>query len=396
MLFLEQWFWLFAAVAVPVFWLCPQRLKVYWLLAASAVFHYHFAGPAGMTPIILLASFTYVVARGVSGQSAGRSFTVCWISIIAALIFYKYSAFLLRVAAPALRYGGVAPPDWMINWRSPAAPLGISFFTFEFLHYLYEIRVRGHTAVRNPVHFALFAIFFPTLAAGPIKRFPDFVPQLADLSNPRPAAAYYGALRVVRGLFKKVCLADLLVECIRVFEDVPHYNATVVAALAVMQGLRIYFDFAGYTDIALGLAAMVNLRVPENFDRPYWSTSLQEFWRRWHMSLSSWIRDYIYIPLGGNRVHRVFNLLAAMIICGLWHGAAFNFAVWGLYHGTGLAIETGVRRWRPTLFTAGRSRQLLGWAICYTFVTYGWLIFFYPIEVVFKMTKEALWWHHGF
>jgi len=132
--------------------------------------------------------------------------------------------------------------------------------------------------------------------------------------------------------------------------------------------------------------------VPENFYRPYWSTNLQEFWRRWHMSLSSWIRDYIYIPLGGNRVRRGFNLVAAMFLCGLWHGAAWNFAVWGMYHGTGLALETGARRWVPGLFADRWPHRLAAWAICYSFVTYGWLLFFYPLGTVAEMTRALFVW----
>jgi hypothetical protein len=149
---------------------------------------------------------------------------------------------------------------------------------------------------------------------------------------------------------------------------------------------------AGAANARHGLAQTLNLRVPENFYRPYWSTSLQEFWRRWHMSLSSWIRDYVYIPLGGNRTRRGFNLLAAMVLCGLWHGAAWHFAAWGIYHGAGLAAEAGVRRWRPALFGDTLAHRVAGWAICYGFVTYGWLFFFYPIGTVATFTRALLVW----
>jgi alginate O-acetyltransferase complex protein AlgI len=392
MLFLESWFWGFAAIAVPVYLLCPGRVKLYWLLAASAVFHYHFAGPAGMTPIIILAILTYSAAlvpwRVGRWSAAGAVIAV----LVAALAFYKYDQFLLNNALWLWGAAGFSAPQSLVTWTGVAAPLGISFFTFEFVHYLYEVRVHGRPPIRNPFHFAVFSIFFPTLAAGPIKRFPDFVPQLDTLHNPTMDVWWAGVRRIIRGLFKKVCIADLLVEYIQTFERIPHQTATVVMALAVLQGWRIYFDFAGYSDMAIGLAQTLNLSVPENFNRPYWSTSLQEFWRRWHMSLSSWIRDYVYIPLGGNRVRRGFNLLLAMVLCGLWHGAAWNFAVWGLYHGAGLAAEAGVRRWRPELFADRWPQRLLGWAICYPFVTYGWLLFFYPLETVVRMTRILLPW----
>ncbi len=392
MLFLEIWFWAFAAVSVPLYLLCPQRFKLYWLLTCSAVFHYHFAGPAGMTPIIILAILTYFAALWPRGVGSWSKPALVIVLLVLMLSFYKYSRFFLDNLLTLAGLAHVSLPDRLNTWTLPAAPLGISFFTFEFVHYLYEVRVHDRPPIRNPFHFGVFAIFFPTLAAGPIKRFPEFVPQLSTLANPSAERWWAGLRRVIRGLFKKVCIADLLVEYVHVFEQASHPTAPLVAALAMVQGWRIYYDFAGYSDMAIGLAQMLNLTVPENFNRPYWSTNLQEFWRRWHMSLSSWIRDYIYIPLGGNRVRRGFNLLVAMVLCGLWHGAAWHFAAWGVYHGVGLATETGIRRWQPALFRTGRIQQIAGWAICYTFVTYGWLIFFYPIGTVASFTKALLVW----
>jgi alginate O-acetyltransferase complex protein AlgI len=392
MLFLETWFWAFAALAVPIYLLVPQKWKLYWLLACSAVFHYHFAGRAGMTPIIILGILTYLAAlRPVRlGSWTGPGLLI--VLLVGTLAFYKYSRFLLDNGLLLLGWVHVVVPDWLNKWKLPAAPLGISFFTFEFVHYLYEVRVHGREPIRRPAHFAVFSIFFPTLAAGPIKRFPDFVPQLDQLTNPSAEQWWAGIRRIIRGLFKKVCIADLLVEYVKVFDQAANPTAPLVVFLAVLQGWRIYYDFSGYSDMAIGLAQTMNLRVPENFNRPYGSTSLQEFWRRWHMSLSSWIRDYIYIPLGGNRVRRGFNLLAAMILCGLWHGAAWHFAAWGMYHGAGLALETGVRRWRPGLFGDTWAHRAFGWAICYAFVTYGWLLFFYPVGTVATLTKALLVW----
>jgi alginate O-acetyltransferase complex protein AlgI len=394
MLFLELWFWIFAAAAIPLYWLCPRRLKLYWVLAASAVFHYHFAGPAGMTPVIGLGILTFFAAIATTDGRRRWLFHGMWMALVGALVFYKYGEFLLGALAGGLAAAHLSLPPALTMWRHPAIPLGISFFTFEFVHYLYEVRVKGHPPIRNPFHFAVFAIFFPTLAAGPIKRFPDFVPQLLDLRNPRADEVWPALQRIIRGLFKKICIADLTVEYISVFEKLPEPNAPIVVALAVLQSFRIYYDFSGYSDIAIGLARLLNLRVPENFDRPYFATSLQEFWRRWHMSLSTWIRDYIYIPLGGNRAHRLFNLLLAMALCGLWHGAAWNFAAWGVFHGTGLAVESVLRRLCPALFADTRPHRLLGWLICYTYVCYGWLIFFYPLGTVVEMTKGLLRWSH--
>jgi alginate O-acetyltransferase complex protein AlgI len=360
-------------------------------LVASLVFHYQFAGPAGMLPIVLLGVLTYGAGLYAGGRPGTRVFPLFFCMLAGALVFYKYST-LLAGSFVDLFSNWIAPEraEALLGWRGPAAPLAISFFTFEFIHYLYEVRVRGASPIRRPVDFALFAVFFPTLASGPIKRFGSFVPQLARPENPAPLDAWEGARRVMLGVFKKVCIADLVIEPIAVLEDSTEWTAPVVAALAILQGVRIYYDFAGYTDIAIGLARMLGLVVPENFDRPYRTTSLQDFWRRWHMSLSTWIRDYLYVPMGGNRGRRALHLLLAMGICGIWHGAAWNFALWGLYHGAGLAVEAQVRQRVPQLFGDSRSLLLLRWAVCYGFVTYGWLLFFYPLDTVIHMTWEAL------
>jgi alginate O-acetyltransferase complex protein AlgI len=191
---------------------------------------------------------------------------------------------------------------------------------------------------------------------------------------------------------QKICLADLIVEFVTVLDRTPVHTPQLIAALAVLQGFRIYFDFAGYSDMAIGLAQMFGLRVPENFDRPYRATSLQDFWRRWHMSLSLWIRDYIYIPMGRNRGRQQLHILVAMAICGLWHGAAWNFVAWGLYHGFGLGLESIVRNRLPGLFSAHKAVSFLRWIVCYSFVSYGWLLFFYPMATVIQMNREAYQW----
>jgi len=392
MLFLAPWFWAFAAVAVPVYWLLPRPVRLAWLLLASLVFQWHFAGPAGVAPVLVLAALTWAAALVMRQLGRWSAAGLVIALLCAALAYFKYSAFLLASAATAGAALGLAAPDWWAAWSGPAVPLGISFFTFEFVHYLYEVRVHGRAPIRSPLQFGVFALFFPTLAAGPIKRFPDFVPQLETLARPDWATLWSGVGRIIRGLFKKVCIADLLVEAIVPLQATPRYTAPLVIVLAVLQGWRIYYDFSGYTDMAIGLSRLLNLRVPENFDRPYGSTSLREFWRRWHMSLSTWIRDYVYIPLGGNRARRSFNLLAAMLLCGLWHGAAWNFAAWGLFHGFGLAVESGLRRAAPGLFGDTLPQRVLGWTICYGFVTFGWLIFFYPLETVGRMTRALLVW----
>jgi alginate O-acetyltransferase complex protein AlgI len=388
MLFLEPWFWAFVAFAVPGYWLCPRPFKLAWLIITSLTFHWHFAGAWGMAPVLALSVFCWaaglVMARG---QKRLVGVLGCAV-VVASLLFYKYSEFLLETAVGVADLAGLAIAPSRGNWRAPAAPLGISFVTFQLIHYLYEVSVRAREPVRSPARFAAFALLFPALASGPIKRFPDFVPQLAELRNPTPARIATGIRRVIHGLFKKVCVADVLARFVVVIEDVPSYSAPLVVLIAVLQGFRIYYDFAGYSDMAIGIAQLFNLRIPENFHRPFFATSLGEFWRRWHMSLTSWIRDYVYVPLGG-------HVVLAMAICGLWHGAAWNFVAWGVYHGVGLWLEARLRRWRPELFGRGALRAALRWVVLFSFLGYSWLLFFYPLGTVWRMTGDAFAWCLG-
>jgi alginate O-acetyltransferase complex protein AlgI len=388
MIFLDPWFWMFAAVALAGFWLCPRAGKVYWLLASSAVFHWHVAGPAGVVPIVLLALGTYGLGLVLARRRSRPLFAAGIVGLVAALGYYKYAGFLLRQAAAGLGALGMYGPAWLHDFEAPRAPLAISFFTFLFIHYLFEIHVHGRAPVRSPIRFGLFAIFFPTLAAGPLRRYPDFDPQLDGLHNPSRAHVVAGAERIVRGLLKKVCIADLLVIVIAELQAVPRWTAPGVLVLALLQGWRTYYDFAGYTDVAIGLGQLLGVRVPENFHRPFGATSLGEFWRRWHMSLSFWIRDYVYVPLGG-------NAFLAMTIFGLWHGAGWNYVLWGALHGAGLTLEGRVRRHFPGVFHRGPLRTTLRRAVFLAFLTYTWLVFWYPPSTVWAMTTASIRWCLG-
>jgi alginate O-acetyltransferase complex protein AlgI len=261
---------------------------------------------------------------------------------------YKYAVFLSRdLLGPFFPAAAARSAAWLNATLPAAAPLGVSFFAFEFVHYLYEIR-RGAAPLRNPLRFLLFAIFYPSLVAGPIKRFREFDPALsAGAERVTAADLLEGLQRIALGFFKKVVIADNLTSAIDHFSprmsELPLGGRWLfLAALA----LRIVADFSGYSDIAIGAARLLGIRLPENFNWPYAARNLQDFWQRWHISLSSWIRDYVYIPLGGNRVtpwRRATNVLLAFALCGLWHGPAWNFALWGIYHGAGLAIQAYLR-----------------------------------------------------
>jgi alginate O-acetyltransferase complex protein AlgI len=278
MIFLDPWFWTFAAIAVAGFWLCPRPAKVAWLVVASAVFHWHVAGAEGVLPIVVLGAFIYGLGLALARRPARARalFALGIVVLVGVLVYYKYAAFFIVQVALGLGRLGIGDLAALPDVDTLPAPLAISFFTFLFIHYLFE----------NPLRFTLFAIFFPTLAAGPLRRYPDFDPQLDVLGNPSRDRAVAGVARIVRALFKKVCVADLLVIVIGQMEEATSWTAPLVLALALLQGWRTYYDFAGYTDVAIGLAQLLGLRVPENFHRPFGATSLGEFWRRWHMSLS--------------------------------------------------------------------------------------------------------------
>src|SRR5262249_50902895 len=237
MLFLEPWFWTFAAVAVLGYLLLPQALRVWWLLASSVIFYLHFAGVGGVVVVVVLATLCW--GAGLTSARLGRgslpAFAIC--TCVATLVAYKYSTLVRDTFIHLAVWSGTNPPAPLINWMGPVAPLGISFFTFEFVHYLYEVRVTGREPVRNPLHFAVFAFFFPTLAAGPIKRFPEFVPQLATPTRPSADAFWSGVRRIIRGLVKKVCIADLLVEWVKLIEQQTSPTSALVAVLAVLPGL---------------------------------------------------------------------------------------------------------------------------------------------------------------
>jgi alginate O-acetyltransferase complex protein AlgI len=222
-------------------------------------------------------------------------------------------------------------------------PIGISFFTFHAISYVVDVYRRDAVAQKSPVHAALYMLLFPQLIAGPIIRYRDIADQLACRMVTLDDFAY-GVRRFVIGLAKKVLIANVVAgPADRIF-GMPLAQLSMAHAWLgiICYTLQIYFDFSGYSDMAIGLGRMFGFRFPENFRWPYVATSIQDFWRRWHLSLSTWFRDYLYIPLGGNRVplaRQYRNLVTVFFLCGLWHGASWNFVIWGLWHGAFLVVE---------------------------------------------------------
>jgi len=337
------------------------------LLAASLLF-YAF-GEASLT-LLLLASIALNWSMG-RWIAAGRPvLPLALAANLTLLAIFKYANFLWDLAAPGFGALGLPLPAL----EPVPLPIGISFFTFQAMSYVIDVS-RGDAPARSrPGPVALYISLFPQLIAGPIVRYREISDQL-DRRESSVAEVALGARRFVVGLAKKVLIADsLAIPVDRIFALDPSQLSPAVAGLGALAfGFQIYFDFSGYSDMAIGLGHLFGFRFPENFAHPYTARSLREFWRRWHITLSTWFRDYLYIPLGGSRGSRLAtarNLWIVFLLCGLWHGANWTFITWGALHGSFLVLERGsFGRW---LARSPRAFQHL-----YTFsvVTTAWVLF---------------------
>lgn len=374
MLAFVTFYGLYIVVQAPTLRLCV-------LLIFSLLFHTHFAGAAGVVPIVALTLLTYSF-----GLSNDRRLCLVGVAVCAAsLVCFKYSHFLIDQLLPLSGPQAVEQLHRAATAFLPVTPpLAISFFVFEFIHYLLEVR-RGSPVIRNFYDFLHFTFFFPTLVAGPVKRYQTFLPALkAGVSAVSLEDFVLGLMQTLVGAFKKLVLADNMSAFIEWSQNRYHFMTPFERwNFLFILALRIYFDFGGYSDIAIGIARMMGIKVPANFNFPYLAHNVADFWRRWHISLSTWIRDYIYILLGGGRLglgRKVGNAVLAFLICGLWHGAAWNFILWGLYHGLGLAICTTYRQCPPLgwVGTLMDRAPALAWFSTFLFVCFGWLLLFYP------------------
>ena len=295
--------------------------------------------------------------------------------------FFKYCNFFLDSAAGL---GGVLGFTWSPNFLQVALPVGISFYTFQTLSYTIDAYRGAIRAERSLLRVALYVAYFPQLVAGPIMRPQEFLPSLQRAWTLDAGRMWSGFHLAMTGLVKKVVIADLVaVLADSVFDNPVGLPTLAIHLGAVLFAIQIYCDFSGYTDIARGISRIFGVEIPLNFRAPYFSTSIIDFWRRWHISLSSWLRDYLYIPLGGSRGGRArthINLLATMVLGGLWHGAAWNFVAWGAYQGALLSLNRELRSWiqrRPALdrWMLSRPGVVLRWAGTMYFVLLGWVIF---------------------
>lgn len=356
MLFNTLAFLQFLAIVLAGFYLLPVVLRKYWLLAAS----YYFYGSWNLKFLWLLGGVTaldYLAGLWVA-RSEGRQRKIGLILSLTAnlsvLAFFKYFRFLT---------GHRFDIDIVL-------PIGISFHIFQSMSYVVDVYRREQEPVRNPIDYALFLAFFPQLVAGPIVRAKVFFADLYPWTRPSAADVSRGVFLLALGLTKKMAFADNFAKVSDLYFNAATPTGGILDAwtATIAFGLQIYFDFSGYTDMAIGMAKLLGFHFPVNFRRPYLAGSITDFWRRWHISLSTWLRDYLYIPLGGNRNHTYRNLMLTMLLGGLWHGASWNFVIWGGYHGALLALERalglGEPRWR-----------LLRAPITFALVMIGWVFF---------------------
>lgn len=385
MLFNSVSYLLFFPAVFIAYWLSPKSWRRVLLLAASYFFYMSWLKVYGLLLLALTAS-NYVLGWLLDRFRAKRKLILlAGLAVnLGALCFYKYTNFLIAALSDCLKMLGpwlASKPD--LPTTDIILPLGISFFAFEFIHYLMDI-YRGDKPIRNVIDFGLFASFFPSQIAGPIKRYQDFIHQLGELNSLSSTTFHAGLTLLIQGLFKKIALSDNLAPLVSAGFQHTASIGTLDAWIATLAfAFQIYFDFSGYTDMGRGSAIMLGFSLPDNFNLPYIATNLSDFWKRWHISLSTWLRDYLYIPLGGGRQGRLrkhANLLTTMLLGGLWHGAAWHYVAWGGFHGLGLIVSHEYEHFagKSTLLTAfhktaaGKAASV---ALTFAVVLVGWVLF---------------------
>ncbi len=378
-------FLLFYPIVALLYFVLPKKLKWPMLLIASYYFYMCYQAElvfliAGTTLISWVASF--IIERSERPALRKLCLAVTLIVCLGVLFFYKYFNFLAGSVVSLIElFGGEASPV-VLNL---ILPVGISFYTFQTLSYVIDVYRGDVKTERNFFFYALFVSFFPQLVAGPIERPGNLMPQL---KNPHPWSsddAKKGASHMIVGFFKKVCVADLLSLYVNeIYNDAEHATALGVIIATSLFAVQIYCDFSGYTDIAIGCARIMGIRLMKNFDHPYMATTIKEFWSRWHISLSTWFKDYLYFPLGGSRCKKprhLFNLFVVFLVSGLWHGAAWTYVIWGIIHGVYQIIGNltiGARNRLIDRLGIDRSSPIVLWVrrvIVFGLVGFSWLFF---------------------
>jgi alginate O-acetyltransferase complex protein AlgI len=381
LLFNSLQYLVFLPIVFLSFWLVPHRFRIALLLIASYVFYMSWRPVYGLL-ILGLTLGNFLLVPLITRYPQYKKW---WLALVVAgnlitLGIFKYAYFCVHSVHQALGFAG-------IDWKDPVLhitlPLGISFFVFEFIHYAVEV-YRGKPLITSLPKFALFASFFPTQIAGPIKRYLDFIPQLDIPSKFKWEYLDRGMQMILMGLMKKVIIADNLAMVAQAgFGHPERFSSLDLWLVTYAFAFQIFFDFAGYTDIARGSAMLFGYKVPINFNLPYIAANVSDFWHRWHISLSTWLRDYLFIPLGGSRGSKWFvyrNLFITMTLGGLWHGAAAHFLIWGAYQGILLVLH---REYKEMLghfnwakgFVESKFYHVVSVVVTFHLMCIGWVFF---------------------
>jgi alginate O-acetyltransferase complex protein AlgI len=383
MLFNSLQFAVFFPVVTLLYFLLPQKARVPLLLAASCVFYMAFV-PKYILILAVLILIDFAAGIWIENAGGRRRKTFLVVSLcanIGMLAFFKYFNFL---------NGNVAALAHVIGWNYSIEslkiilPIGLSFHTFQSMSYTIEVYRGNFKAERSLLHFATFVMFYPQLVAGPIERPQNLLHQFREKHVFNRAQFIEGAQLMLTGLFKKIIIADRAAILVNIVYADPHkFSGAQLLIATWLFAIQIYCDFCGYTEIARGAAKIMGFDLMLNFNHPYLATSIADFWRRWHISLSTWFRDYLYFPLGGNRCSRArncFNLAVVFVISGLWHGANWTFIIWGALHAlfiiTYALTATPRKRFTAALPAHGSNiMDFLGWLLTFNLVAVSWIFF---------------------
>ncbi|HTZ66885.1 MAG TPA: MBOAT family O-acyltransferase [Roseiarcus sp.] len=379
-----------------------QNLVRKAILLGLSLFFYASWNPKFVLLILAIGSISFL-AGSLADASRPKTIRACALFVgvclnLLILIYFKYLDFIAAQFYSLSNWIGVPVPEVFVDITLPVA---ISFMVFHSISYISDVHSGKMRASSSPLDIFLYISFFPHLVAGPIVRANDFLPQLEAPADTRGISLDENCLLILGGLFKKMVIANYLAVNLvdPVFTDPSQFSRWDLTWAAYGYAVQIYADFSGYTDIAIGIAALLGYRFPQNFNQPYRAIGVGDFWRRWHITLSNWLRDYLYIPLGGNRrgaLHTVRNLMVTMVLGGLWHGANWTFLIWGFLHGAALVVDHGLRQ---TQTVARLQRNPLAraaaWAATFHFVCFAWIFFRAPSLDVAGQFLSGLWTDNG-
>jgi D-alanyl-lipoteichoic acid acyltransferase DltB (MBOAT superfamily) len=384
MLFNSLEFLLFFPIVTALYFALPHRLRWAMLLIASCVFYMAFVPKyiLILLGMILVDYVAGILIEGAAGTARRLFLAISLIANIGILAFFKYFNFL---DSTLQSIAGLLGGHYRLSPLTILLPIGLSFHTFQAMSYTVEVYRGKQPAERHLGIYALYVMFYPQLVAGPIERPQNLLHQFREVHVLDYDRVCSGLTRMIWGLFKKMVIADRLGMFVdAAYESPSSYGRGSLLIATYCFAVQIYCDFSGYTDVALGAAQVMGFTLMENFDRPYASASVGEFWRRWHLSLSTWFKDYVYFPLGGNRVSMlrwVFNIMVVFLLSGLWHGASWTFVIWGALHGCFVVAErctTGLRDELARLTRLDaypRLRRAVGVAVTFHLVCFAWIFF---------------------